>query len=214
MGEALEWRLARFAVPLASLLPPPAMLIDLGCGTGNLTRYLAASGYVVLGADVSSAMLDVARRSGGSPTIEWTQLDPDAFALPSANASRDGIVASSVLEYVDDPVTVMRECARVLRPGGVLLCTVPDPAHRVRRVETVCRVLAKFSAFALHRMGSPRLSAYLDYLRLSKNRFRPEQWRSIARSAGLESVALTPDDRHPTLALLAFTRAAGEASKA
>jgi len=206
VGGPLEGRLARFAAPLVELMPPPAMVLDLGCGTGNLTCHLAASGYLVLGVDASGAMLDVARRSGGSPTIEWAQLDCEPFALPCGNGSCDAVVASSVLEYVDDPVAVIRECARVLRPAGVLLCTVPDPAHLIRRVETIARALAKYSAPALGHVRSRRVRAYLDYLRLSKNRLRLDQWSSLACSAGLESLALTTNNRHSALALLAFTR--------
>lgn len=213
-GGELEGRLARFAAPLVALVPPPGMVLDLGCGTGNLARHLATSGYRVLGVDASGAMLDVARRSGHWPTIEWVQLDGDPFALPCGNRSCDAVVASSVLEYVDDPLAVIGECARALRPGGVMLCTVPDPAHVVRRVETAARALTKYSASALARVGPPRLRAYLDYLRLSKNRFRLDQWRSLACSAGLESLALATDDSPSTLALLAFTRLAGPTTHA
>src|ERR1019366_1742442 len=57
--------------------------------------------------------------------------------LPFGTATFDAIVAASVLEYVDNPCAVLGECARVLRPGGILVCTVPDPIHPARWGEWV-----------------------------------------------------------------------------
>lgn len=206
-GAPLEARLARFAVPLASLAPPPAVVLDLGCGTGNLARHLAASKYHVIGADLSSAMLDVARRSADAQCVEWVQLDCDGFALPCPQESCDAVVASSMLEYVDDPARVMRECARVLRPGGVMLCTVPDAAAPIRRAEAVARSILFTFRSVLPSMWPRRLRAYHEYLRLSKNRFSLARWRTLARDADLEHHELQEGDRHPALALLAFRRA-------
>lgn len=73
---------------------------------------------------------EVIRRPG------WTNLDAkaalegvvagDVTALPFADGSFDRVVASQVLEHLEDPVAALREWARVLAPGGVLLVAVPD----------------------------------------------------------------------------------------
>ena len=206
-GAPLEERLARFAAPLLSLVPPPAGVLDLGCGTGNLASHLASAGYHVRGFEISEAMLEVARRSSSSGDIEWVQLDGDWPTLPCRSGSCDAVVASSVLEYVDRLVFVLSECARVLRQGGVLLCTVPDPTHPIRRAETVFRGVAKGPVSWLRPVWPRRARAYLDYLQASKNRLRVEQWRNLAHDAGLESVPLADSsDARPPLALLAFRR--------
>ena len=63
------------------------------------------------------------------------QLRPGLADAAVRSATFDAVVAASVLEYVDSPAAVLGECARVLRPGGVMLCTVPDLAHPVRWLE-------------------------------------------------------------------------------
>jgi len=206
-GAPLEQRLARFAVPLLSLVTPPAVVFDLGCGTGNLASHLATAGYHVRGFEISEAMLAVARRSSSSCDIEWVLLDSHWPTLPCHSGSCDAIVASSMLEYVDRLTFVISECARVLRPGGILLCTVPDTTHAIRRAESVFRAVAKGPIFWLRPVWPRRVRTYLDYLQGSKNRLRVEQWRALARDAGLESVPLAEggNGRRP-LALLAFKR--------
>lgn len=214
-GAPLEERLARFATPLLSLVPPPAVLLDLGCGTGNLASHLALAGYHVRGFEISEAMLEVARQSSSSCDIEWVRLDSDWPTLPCRSGSCDAVVASSMLEYVDRLAFVISECARVLRPGGILLCTVPDPTHPIRRAESVFRAAAKGPVSWLRHVWPRRVRAYLDYLQGSKNRLCVEQWRDLARDAGLESVPLAePSDVRPPLALLAFTRVSSSGSDA
>jgi len=206
-GAPFEKRLARFAGPLESLAPSPAVVLDLGCGTGNLVCHLASSGYHAVGAEASPAMLEVARASTDAPNVEWTLLDADWQTLPYGTGSYDAVVASSLLEYVGHPASIIAECARVLRTDGVFLCTVPDPRNRVRRIEAVWRALACGPVGWLRRIWPRRVRSYVDYLLLSKNRLALDEWRSLARSVGLERIALKEnDERHHPLALLAFRR--------
>ena len=73
-------------------------------------------------------------------------LQPGWQTLPFASASFDAVVAASVLEYVGSPAAVLGECARVLRPGGVMLCTVPDLTHPVRWLEWAAAAIALLPA--------------------------------------------------------------------
>ena len=173
-------------------------MLDLGCGTGELARALAAAGFGVTGCDISAEML---RQAAGTPgrCAGWVRLEPHWRALPFASAAFDAVVAASVLEYVAEPATVLAECARVLRPGGVLLGTVPDLRHPVRWAEWPARRLAAWAP-----PGSrSRWQRYRGYLRSSRQRHRAAWWQAAAASADLGLVPL-PDGARSSLRLLVF----------
>jgi hypothetical protein len=86
----------------------------------------------------------------------------------------------------------------------VLLLTVPTPGNRHRRLEATLKPVA--SVLRLLPMSWPtKLQGYLDYLRLSKNRFRIAQWEALADRAGFEEAG-TPDFGARSLTLLSFRR--------
>jgi SAM-dependent methyltransferase len=92
-------------------------LLDLGCGNQPYRRYLTGvTQYVGLDYPLTRECLEPA----GKPAIYG-----DARALPFADHSFDGVLCSQVLEHVDQPGQVLREMARVLKPGGVGLISVP-----------------------------------------------------------------------------------------
>ena len=94
--------------------------LDVGAGTGNLTRHLLACGARVTAADLSPACLAVVRdRYGSSGRIQTVPLDGERLS-PFADASFDLAACYSVLHHVPDYLTLVREMARVVRPGGVV----------------------------------------------------------------------------------------------
>lgn len=93
--------------------------LDLSCGPGAFARALAAAapGALVVGLDLSRAMLDVAaQRTGGYTNVVLVRAD--AHALPFIDCSFDGVNNAGALHAYDDPEIVFREIKRVLRPGG------------------------------------------------------------------------------------------------
>jgi SAM-dependent methyltransferase len=141
-GGRLAGRLIQLARAVGALAPPDGELLDLGCGSGELARHLAGCGYRVTGCDVAPTMLSQAALADVRHAVRWVRLEPCWQALPFAEGSLDAVVSASVLEYVPDPGAVLDECARVLRPGGVLICTVPDMTHPVRWLEWPLRLIA------------------------------------------------------------------------
>lgn len=93
-------------------------ILDLGCGTGGTLPHLAPFGAAV-GLDPAPEAAKYCR-SRGVPLVVGSGLE-----LPFADASCDTVLAMDVIEHVPDDVTLLREVRRVLRPGGVLLVTVP-----------------------------------------------------------------------------------------
>lgn len=111
---ALHW-LARAR---GNLVPAPtdagAMLLDLGCGGGLLAPHV--TGYRHVGVDISASALEVAARHGVEP------VHADVTALPFPDDSFDVVVAGEILEHVEALDRLVSEAARVLRPGGTLVC--------------------------------------------------------------------------------------------
>ncbi len=96
-------------------------VLDAGCGTGRaLPPLRAAVGPtgVVVGADLTAAMLRAAARAGRDR--DGTLLLTDVAALPLRSSSLDAVFAAGLIAHLPDPAGNLREIARVVRPGGVL----------------------------------------------------------------------------------------------
>ena len=91
--------------------------LDLGCGAGTYSRWLADRQLAVVGLDYSQLTLDKARLRLPA-TIALCA--GDATRLPLRNAAFDGVLCFGVLQAVSDTSTVVREIARVLKPGAAL----------------------------------------------------------------------------------------------
>lgn len=111
-----------YAAAVAELgLRPGDRVLDAGCGTGRaLTPLRAAVGQsgLVLGADLTPAMLQAAVRAGRDR--DGRLLLADVAALPLRSRSLDAVFAAGLIAHLPDPAGNLRELARVVRPGGVL----------------------------------------------------------------------------------------------
>ncbi|MBR7743424.1 class I SAM-dependent methyltransferase [Phycicoccus sp. BSK3Z-2] len=98
---------------------PGTRVLDAGCGTGRMGRYLTDRGCSVVGVDLSPGMLATARRD--HPDLEV--LEGDLTALPLPGACVDGVLAWYSLIHLPDHELpgALAEVSRVLRPGGLVL---------------------------------------------------------------------------------------------
>ena len=92
-------------------------ILDVGCGGGFLVNALAKLGHDVTGVDASAEALAVASSYDETKTATYRQ--GDATQLDAPDASFDVVSAMDLLEHVEDPRRVVRELARVLKPGGL-----------------------------------------------------------------------------------------------
>jgi ubiquinone/menaquinone biosynthesis C-methylase UbiE/DNA-binding transcriptional ArsR family regulator len=105
---------------LLGLLPDDWVVGDLGCGTGDVTAALAPFVRQVIGVDRSRPMLKAAaKRLARYDNVDLRQ--GELQALPIDDAALDAATIGLVLHHTADPLAVLREVARVVRPGGRLL---------------------------------------------------------------------------------------------
>ena len=108
-----------------------AVAVDLGCGSGELTWYVAAKGFRTFGVDSSAAMLEHARRRAevhGIDDITFLErhlplVRPSEIAAPAGVAL---VVASSVLEYVERDQELLEQCGSLLAADGQALISFPN----------------------------------------------------------------------------------------
>jgi ubiquinone/menaquinone biosynthesis C-methylase UbiE len=133
--------------------PAGSRLLDLGCGPGPLTRDLAKMGYLGVGLDASTAMIEFSTEQAKKEGISdlWTYKLGDVEAVPFPDDSFDAAVCSGVIDYLPSDERVIAEAARVLKPGGrFVLCftnkfgytvSLSTPIYWLKRIPAV-RVFA------------------------------------------------------------------------
>ncbi|MBW1991819.1 MAG: class I SAM-dependent methyltransferase [Deltaproteobacteria bacterium] len=111
---------------LFALLPglPGRLVLDVGCGTGNISLALASHGAQVVGVDSSAPMLTAARKKAARLGWDITWIRASARQLPFGKESFDGVVCVLALDFISDRAGVLQEMVRVLRRGGFLAVAV------------------------------------------------------------------------------------------
>jgi ubiquinone/menaquinone biosynthesis C-methylase UbiE len=106
---------------LAAGVPEDGVICDMGCGPGQVARYLRDRGAQVIGVDLSAQMIEQARRL--NPDLEFRQ--GNMLALDVADGVWAGIAAFYSIIHVprEEVMTALHELMRVLQPGGLLLVT-------------------------------------------------------------------------------------------
>lgn len=109
---------------IRALLPPPGgPALDVGCGEGRWTRELRERGYDVVGVDRSEKLLEEARAADPSSRYELAEAD----SLPAGDGGAALLLCVNVLMHVVDLDAVVREFARVLAPGGIVVLGLTHP---------------------------------------------------------------------------------------
>jgi len=146
------------------------VVADIGCGTGYGSAQLRQLNQVV-GIDISTDALVYAREHyGGSDFVQGS-----AQSIPLADGVADAVTAFEVLEHVKDPELLVEECHRILRKGGRLFISSPNPAH--------------FANVVKHHLLRRRIPLKVDpnnpyHLR----EFSNDEFRSVLISKGFEII--------------------------
>ena len=94
-------------------------VVDIGCGGGILAESMAKAGAEVVGLDMASASLEIAKLHGleSGINVEYLCVTAESFADSHAGEF-DVVTCMEMLEHVPDPASVVRACAKLVKPGG------------------------------------------------------------------------------------------------
>lgn len=119
-----------------SLLVPGSRVLEVGAGSGRLSALLASYGHRLTCLDYTSQALEAARRNFATAGVPGEFVQGDAFALPFSEGSFDVVFSTGLLEHYADPLPIVAEMARVLRPDGVFFSDiVPRKFSSLRALE-------------------------------------------------------------------------------
>jgi 2-polyprenyl-3-methyl-5-hydroxy-6-metoxy-1,4-benzoquinol methylase len=124
---------------LQLLPPPPARILDCGCGTGWLSLLLHRSGYEVVGVDVSPSAIDLSRSLDTVPDRE-----PPSFVVADVEdmpftEEFDAVVFFDSLHHAVDELAAVRCAFQALKPGGMCVASETAPGHHRRSQEVMAR---------------------------------------------------------------------------
>jgi SAM-dependent methyltransferase len=111
------------------LPPPPARILDLGCGTGWTSVMLAKRGYDVVGFDISPDMIAAATELQRLENVSNVRFHVGDYESVEAGESFDGVLFFDALHHAEDEKAALASVHRVLRKGGVCVASEPGRGH-------------------------------------------------------------------------------------
>ncbi len=121
-GETTAEHLHRYAISLD--LVTNRSVLDLACGEGYGSHLLSKRAGSVTGIDIDSSTIDNAAKKYIAPNLRF--LTGSATVIPLQENSMDIIVSFETIEHLSDHETMMKECKRILKPGGLLIISTPN----------------------------------------------------------------------------------------
>ena len=103
--------------------------LDIGCATGEITKKLIDKGYKAKGIDFSTVAIDICKREG----LDCYVTDVDE-GINESNNTFDLVWAGDIVEHVFDPMLLIKEVERVLKPGKIFLFSIPNDTHIINRL--------------------------------------------------------------------------------
>ena len=149
-------------------------LLDIGCGGGLLAEPMARLGATVVGADAAAGNIPVAQVHAAQSGLDIDYRNTTAEALAAAGEQFDVVLNMEVVEHVADPGTYLTACQRLLKPGGLHICS------------TLNRTAKSFAAAIV---GAEFIMRWLPKGTHDWNKFiTPEELYDLLRDAGLDPV--------------------------
>ena len=177
--KSFQIRLKLLRKILVEQVKPGNDWLDAGCGSGVLTKLLLDLGANVMAVDGSSQMIQVVIKDLGNQysTLNWRHLD--LAGIKNVNSKEyDGILCSSVLEYLPEPQVFMQDIFSLIKAEGVLIISVPSKFSLIRFIHKLLRKLLQLFS----------IKAF-NYLSVSKFELDPKFANSWFESFGFQILA-------------------------
>jgi ubiquinone/menaquinone biosynthesis C-methylase UbiE len=180
-------------------------MLEIGAGTGYFTINLLGRGMVdrATAIDISPGMLDALQATAARLGLDVETLAADAERLPFADRSFDLVLGHAVLHHIPDLPAALRECARVLEPGGTL-AFMGEPSRHGDRIAILPKRVGiaavpfwsrlvgatrRDGSSAPDPTGDERLEEVVDV-----HTFTPAELQGLVREAGLADVRVTGEE--------------------
>jgi ubiquinone/menaquinone biosynthesis C-methylase UbiE len=145
-------------------------ILDVGCGTGDLTRALSYRGKITIGIDISGPMINTAKSmTDPSRNIIWATCTGES--LPFANSVFDVVCFRGALHHMSDAFSGLKEAFRVLKNGGLMMLSEPNDDS------VFLRIPRKIVSMKMARFGADHKA------------FRSEKWIKTIQNAGFTVVS-------------------------
>jgi len=151
--DSLSWLRKRaerseFARRLDRAIPADARIVEIGCGTGQMSLYLATANRIVVAADVARAPLRLAAHAARRFGLDRVQLvESDLFAPGLRHGAFDVVVSSGVLHHTPNPRAAFASLARLARPGGMIVLGLYNAFARLPL--RLRRIVARLSGYRM-----------------------------------------------------------------
>jgi ubiquinone/menaquinone biosynthesis C-methylase UbiE len=167
-------------------VPRPSMILDAGCGTGDIAAQLMECGHEVWGVDIAEPMIRLARERCGSDRFRVGDLEQ----MPFEDNMFDAVVCLGVIEYLDSDEQALREMWRVLKPGGTAVIATPNAISPLQLLDRALLVLMPVAAplydFMKYRLrGKPMPLRQSPGVVLNR-KYHRRSWLRLLRSLGLQ----------------------------
>ena len=136
-NDSLTWLRTRsersdFARALDQAIPGDARIVEVGCGTGQMSLYLARADRLVIGADLTRASLVLAAEAAGRFGVAQAMFVETDLRRPGLRAGAfDVVYCSGVLHHTPDPEASFRSLVRLARPGGIIVLGLYNAVARL-----------------------------------------------------------------------------------
>jgi SAM-dependent methyltransferase len=142
--HVLQERLQFAGEAITKYGPPTGRALDLGCGAGQMVEWLGAHGYSAHGIDISDTLVRKSVARLQRARLPAFIVQGDGSRLPLRGSAFDVVTALGFVEYLPSVEVALGEIARVARPGGLVVVSVPNPVRLTYLLDPVGVVRGRF----------------------------------------------------------------------